>query len=245
MEYFCNQGEGIWTLSDEELTALASRELSGLGLAAQEDIIDSYVVRQPNAYPVYNDNYTSHLKVIREYLGTTENLQTVGRNGMHRYNNMDHSMQTGKLAVENLFGANHNLWEVNEEEEYLEEVTQDDALERFGKEIIPRAFARMDKLAFASAIGTTFGLLFFALTLWTIIKHNNGQASYIQLLSQYFIGYTVSLKGAFMALVYGSSWGFLIGWLFAYLRNLILAYYIYSIEKTAELLTVQDFLDHF
>jgi hypothetical protein len=103
----------------------------------------------------------------------------------------------------------------------------------------------MDKLAFASAIGTTFGLLFFALTLWTIIKHNNGQASYIQLLSQYFIGYTVSLKGAFMALVYGSSWGFLIGWLFAYLRNLILAYYIYSIEKTAELLTVQDFLDHF
>jgi protoporphyrinogen oxidase len=245
MEYFCNQGEGIWTLSDEELTALASRELSGLGLAAQEDIIDSYVVRQPNAYPVYNENYTSHLKVIREYLGTIENLQTVGRNGMHRYNNMDHSMQTGKLAVENLFGAKHNLWEVNEEGEYLEEVTRDDALERFREKIVSGAFARMDKLAFASAVGTAFGLLFFAATIWAITQISNGQASYLLLLSQYFVGYTVSLKGAFIACAYGLSWGFLLGWLFAYLRNLMLALYIYRVRKATELLTVQDFLDHF
>ena len=245
MEYFCEQGDEIWTMSNEELTSLASQELSGLGLAEKEDLIDSYVVRQPNAYPVYNENYSAQLKVIREYLGTIENLQTVGRNGMHRYNNMDHSMQTGKLAVENVFGANHNLWEVNEEEEYLEEVTQDDSLESLSEKIVLGSFARIDKLAFASAVGTAFGLLFFALTLWTIIKNNNGQGSYIQLLNQYFIGYTVSVKGAFLALVYGSLWGFLIGWLFAYLRNLILAYYIYSIKKTAEFFSVQDFLDHF
>jgi protoporphyrinogen oxidase len=245
MEYFCNQGEGIWTLSEEELATLASRELSELGLAAQEDIIDSYVVRQPNAYPVYNDNYGSHLKVIREYLETIEDLQTVGRNGMHRYNNMDHSMQTGKLAVENFFGAKHDLWEVNEEEEYLEEAARDDALQRFREKIVSGAFARMDKLAFASAVGTAFGLLFFAATIWAIIKSTHGQASYLLLLSQYFIGYTVSLKGAFIACAYGLSWGFLLGWLFAYLRNLMLAFYIYRLRKATELLTVQDFLDHF
>jgi hypothetical protein len=164
---------------------------------------------------------------------------------MHRYNNMDHSMQTGKLAVENLFGAKHNLWEVNEEGEYLEEVTRDDALERFREKIVSGAFARMDKLAFASAVGTAFGLLFFAATIWAITQISNGQASYLLLLSQYFVGYTVSLKGAFIACAYGLSWGFLLGWLFAYLRNLMLALYIYRVRKATELLTVQDFLDHF
>jgi hypothetical protein len=103
----------------------------------------------------------------------------------------------------------------------------------------------MDKLAFASAVGTAFGLLFFAATIWAITQISNGQASYLLLLSQYFVGYTVSLKGAFIACAYGLSWGFLLGWLFAYLRNLMLALYIYRVRKATELLTVQDFLDHF
>jgi protoporphyrinogen oxidase len=245
MEYFCTQNDEIWSLSDTELTVLASRELSELGLAATEDVIDSYVIRQPNAYPVYNNNYSSHLKVIREYLETIDNLQTVGRSGMHRYNNMDHSMQTGKLAAQNILGTNHNLWEVNEDQEYLEEDAKNGVFERIREKIIARTFARMDKLAFASAVGSVAGLLFFVATIWSIIKGGDVLASNLRLLGQYFLGYTVSVQGAFIAFAYASLWGFLLGWLFAYLRNFFLAYYIYRIRKSTEFLTLRDFLDHF
>lgn len=85
-----------------------------------DDIEDSFVVRQPNAYPIYDHSYKKHLDIIRDFLGTIDNLQTIGRNGMHRYNNMDHSMLTGMLAVENIFGENHDLWDVNVDREYLE-----------------------------------------------------------------------------------------------------------------------------
>jgi hypothetical protein len=219
--------------------------LSELGLAATEDVIDSYVMRQPNAYPVYNNNYSSHLEVIRKYLETIDNLQTVGRNGMHRYNNMDHSMQTGKLAAQNILGTNHNLWEVNEDQEYLEEDAKNGVFERIREKIIARTFARMDKLAFASAVGSVAGLLFFVATIWSIIKGGDVLASNLRLLGQYFLGYTVSVQGAFIAFAYASLWGFLFGWLFAYLRNFFLAYYIYRIRKSTEFLTLRDFLDHF
>jgi protoporphyrinogen oxidase len=245
MEYFCTQGDEIWTLSDKELRDLASRELSELGLATEKDVIDSYVVRQPNAYPVYDENYRSHLNVIREYLETIENLQTIGRNGMHRYNNMDHSMQTGKLAAKNILAANYDLWEVNEEQEYLEEDKKDKALERINETIITRSFDRMDKLAFASALGLSSGLFFFFLTIWTVIKGGDAAVQSLSLLGQYFVGYTVSSKGAFTAFGYASFWGFLFGWLFAYIRNFLLACYVYRIKKKTELLNLQDFLDHF
>ena len=92
MEYFCTEGDEIWTMSDAELTGMGSRELSQLGLAEVDDVMDSFVVRQPKAYPVYDNEYREHLGVIRGFLGSIGNLQTIGRNGMHRYNNMDHSM---------------------------------------------------------------------------------------------------------------------------------------------------------
>jgi len=122
MEYFCTQGDETWTIPDAYFIALASRELAQLGLVEAADVVDGFVVRQPNAYPVYDKAYSIHLKVIRDYLRTTDNLQTIGRNGMHRYNNMDHSMLTGFLAAQNIIGAHHDLWQVNEEEAYLEEV---------------------------------------------------------------------------------------------------------------------------
>lgn len=81
---------------------------------------EGVVYRQRKAYPVYDGDYRSHLEVIRGFLGTIGNLQTIGRNGMHRYNNQDHSMLTGLLAVRNLGGENHDLWEINGEEKYLE-----------------------------------------------------------------------------------------------------------------------------
>jgi len=169
-----------------------------------------------------------------------DNLHTVGRNGMHRYNNMDHSMHTGMLAVQNTLGAHHVLWEVNEGEEYLEGDKKTKAGQLVPEEVLIRTFARMDKLAFATAIGSVSGLLFFIATIWLIIKDGDVVGPNLKLLGQYFIGYTVTVKGAFIAFGYSFAWSFLFGWLFAYVRNLFLALYIYRVKKKAELLS----LDH-
>jgi protoporphyrinogen oxidase len=120
MEYFCDEGDELWQMPDNELIALAERELVKLGLARMDDIKDGVVVRQPKAYPIYDGAYRSNLETVRRFLETLENLQTVGRNGMHRYNNMDHSMLTGMLAVRNLLGQGHDLWAVNVEQVYHE-----------------------------------------------------------------------------------------------------------------------------
>lgn len=123
MEYFCTEGDGLWTMSDTELLDLASSELVSLGLAKAEDVEDGAIIRQPKAYPVYDHEYRKHLQVIQNFLATFDNLQTTGRNGMHRYNNQDHSMLTGMLAVRNLLGEKHDLWDVNTERSYHEEFT--------------------------------------------------------------------------------------------------------------------------
>ena len=126
MEYFCNQGDDIWNMSEEELINLATQELEKLGLAKASAVEDGTVLRQLKAYPVYDRDYNQHLQVIRNYLSTFENLQTIGRNGMHRYNNQDHSMLTGLLAAKNILGEQHNLWEVNTERSYYEEFTKEE-----------------------------------------------------------------------------------------------------------------------
>jgi protoporphyrinogen oxidase len=126
LEYFCSEGDEIWTMSDTELLDLATRELASLGLAEASSVEDGTILRQPKAYPVYDRDYRKHLQVIQNYLETFENLQTVGRNGMHRYNNQDHSMLTAMLAVKNLLGENHDLWEVNVERSYHEEFTNEE-----------------------------------------------------------------------------------------------------------------------
>jgi protoporphyrinogen oxidase len=121
MEYFCSEGDGMWESKDEELVALASRELEALGLSRGARVIDGTVVRMPKAYPVYNAAYRGHLETIRSFVDGIPNLHTIGRNGMHKYNNQDHSMYTAMLAVANLEGATHDLWAVNSDFEYHEE----------------------------------------------------------------------------------------------------------------------------
>lgn len=124
MEYFCSQGDPLWEMAESELIELASREAIALGLGVREgDVEDGVVIRQRKAYPVYDAEYRQHLQVIQDYLETFDNLQTVGRNGMHRYNNQDHSMLTAMLAVRNIFGEKHDLWAVNTERSYHEEFT--------------------------------------------------------------------------------------------------------------------------
>ncbi len=121
MEYFCFKGDNLWESSDAELIELATREFEALGLAPNATVVDGAVVRMPKAYPIYDATYRENLGVIREYIDPITNLHTVGRNGMHKYNNQDHSMYTAMLAIENMRGADHDLWEVNTELEYHEE----------------------------------------------------------------------------------------------------------------------------
>ena len=127
MEYFCSEGDNLWEMDDGDLIKLAKREIEALGLAQAADVSDGTVIRQKKAYPVYDETYRTHLAVIQEYLAGFENLQAVGRNGMHRYNNQDHSMLTGLLAARNVLGEEHNLWAVNTERSYHEEFTIEEA----------------------------------------------------------------------------------------------------------------------
>jgi protoporphyrinogen oxidase len=136
LEYFCFEGDGLWSSSDDELVRLARGELERLGICGAREVYDGVVVRQAKAYPVYDGAYQEHMAVIREHLLELPNLQLVGRNGMHRYNNQDHSMMTGILAARNVALDEHfDLWNVNGDAEYLEEGVEDRDL---GGRLVPR-----------------------------------------------------------------------------------------------------------
>jgi protoporphyrinogen oxidase len=123
LEYFCTEGDSLWTMADADLIALGKQELERIGLARAADIADGCVFRVPKSYPIYDANYRQHLATLREYVDSLENAQTIGRNGLHRYNNQDHAMLTGVLAVRNLMlGQQNDLWSVNTDQEYHEEV---------------------------------------------------------------------------------------------------------------------------
>jgi len=126
LEYFCFEGDSLWTMSDEDLIALGTKELGMLELVDPNDVEDGAVVRMPKAYPVYDSKYADALVIIRKFLDGLNNLHLVGRNGMHKYNNQDHSMLTAMLTVKNIMGANYNVWDVNVEQEYHEEIIDED-----------------------------------------------------------------------------------------------------------------------
>lgn len=125
VEYFCTVGDEIWSMPDRDLIELAKREVEIIGLTRQVDVEGGTVIREPQAYPVYDSNYRKNLDTIKTFLSAFDNLQTVGRNGLHRYNNQDHAMLTAMLAVKNILGGSHDLWSVNTEEEYHEEIRDD------------------------------------------------------------------------------------------------------------------------
>lgn len=125
LEYFVNEGDDLWEMSDESLIEYAKKEISLIQLVPSDQVIKGYVVRMPKAYPVYDQDYLTSLSKIRDWLkAELPNVIPIGRNGMHRYNNQDHSMMTAVLAAENVaVGSTHNLWEVNVESEYHESYT--------------------------------------------------------------------------------------------------------------------------
>jgi protoporphyrinogen oxidase len=126
LEYFCFEGDGLWSMPDADLVELGKRELAGLGLAKMAQFREGTVVRVEKAYPIYDPGYQGNVAAIRDALAGIANLHVVGRNGMHKYNNQDHSMMTAILAVRNLGGEHYNLWNVNTDAEYHEETKTTD-----------------------------------------------------------------------------------------------------------------------
>jgi hypothetical protein len=123
LEYFCFEGDGLWTATDEQLIALAKRELAAIGLASEDEVRDGCVVRQKKAYPVYDEDYKAHIETIRDDIAAHyPTLHLVGRNGMHKYNNQDHAMMTAMLTVRNILAGEpvYDVWNVNEDAEYHE-----------------------------------------------------------------------------------------------------------------------------
>lgn len=145
LEYFCFEGDGLWSAKDEELIELAKRELSQIGLAAPADVVDGCVVRQAKAYPVYDDDYALNVQAVREELETRfPTLHLVGRNGMHKYNNQDHAMMTAMLCTENILAGKrvYDLWQVNQDAEYHESGNAGEKVAASGLRLVPTALRK-------------------------------------------------------------------------------------------------------
>ena len=144
LEYFCFEGDGLWTASDAELIALASRELAVIGLVEPDQVKDGCVVRQSKAYPVYDEGYKANVEAIRSELAKKyPTLHLVGRNGMHKYNNQDHAMMTSMLTVKNIL-ANaplYDAWNVNEDAEYHEADKAEVEATLKSERLVPRRIA--------------------------------------------------------------------------------------------------------
>lgn len=239
LEYFCTEGDALWTTPDEELIELGRRELEYLGLARYEDIEDGCVFRVAKSYPIYDSDYREHLARVRSFVDSLENFQTIGRNGLHRYNNQDHAMVTGLQAVRNLlFGEHNDLWSVNTDQEYHEQIEVIEAA-------MSQAFRRLDRWSLGVALGTVAGLMLFSATLFLTIKGGEVVGPNLQLLNQFLPGYTVTAWGSLVGLAYGFLLGFIVGWLFAFLRNASVFLSVALIRRGAEFQALRRVLEYF
>ena len=125
LEYFVNIGDELWSMEDEKLIALATDELEKLSLIKKDSSLEGYVVRMPKAYPVYDLNYSKNIENIADWLSKEhKGIHPIGRNGMHRYNNQDHSMMTAVKSVRNIvLNEVNDIWKINVEEDYHEEIS--------------------------------------------------------------------------------------------------------------------------
>lgn len=120
LEYFCFESDDIWEKDDKDLIELGIKEAVKINFASRNQILDGFVVRSPKTYPIYDRGYQERVEIIKNYLSTIENLQTMGRNGLHRYNNQDHSMLSAVMAVGNILGEEYSVWDINVDDEYHE-----------------------------------------------------------------------------------------------------------------------------
>jgi protoporphyrinogen oxidase len=237
LEYFCTEGDSLWQMPDEELVALATREVAAIGLARADEVEEGYVVRVRKAYPVYDSAYREQLDVLRSFLAGFTNLQTIGRNGLHRYDNQDHAMLTGMLAVRNVaLGERNDVWGVNADPDYQEEIRIETALEQ--------VFAKLDRFAFGVAVGTVAAALLCLASVFLVLKGGPVVGPNLKLLAQYFPGYEASPRGALLGLLYGLVGGFALGWMFALTRNAAAFFSLALIRRRAESRLLRRILDY-
>jgi len=215
LEYFCTENDSLWNMPDADLVELAKRELEHIGLARAADVEAGCVFRNDKAYPVYDAGYRDCLATVRAFVDGLENLQTIGRNGLHRYNNQDHAMLTGMLAARNLLLDQRNdLWSVNTEQEFHEQLLADadvtpEYLARILEFGLTKVFVKLDRVALGLSVGTASGLVLFLATLFVTLGGGPLVRPILGLLGQYFPGYSVTAAGPIVGLAYGfvvGSW---------------------------------------
>jgi hypothetical protein len=264
LEYFLWDKDAEWHHSNDQLVEMGIRECAQIGLIEPTEVEDGTVVRMKKAYPVYDHAYQDNLNIVREYLATITNLQTVGRNGQHRYNNQDHSMLTGVYAARNIVGADYDIWSVNVEKDYHEEaktsttygsavagVTGDrlvpvpigQADEISPDELVEAAFASLDPVALGSAVGIVGGLTVFLATVLLLLKGGDVIGPNLSLVGQYFLGFKVSWRGAWIGLVEAGLVGFVLGYTGARLRNWGITAYASLIRRRAEAVQRRNMLE--
>jgi hypothetical protein len=262
LEYFVKEGDEIWSADDHTLLALGMQECAAIGLVDPLEVSGGTVVRVPKAYPVYPPDYQQDLAVLRDWLDGFENLYCIGRNGQHRYNNQDHSMVTAMLAVENIAGASHDIWNVNVEADYHEEivgvekvVAKQGRVARGGDPAIPQraefdleaalrsVFARYDVKALGVATGSVLGLTLFCATAFLLLRGGEVVGPNLSLLGNYFFGYQVSWPGALLGLVEGALGGFAFGCFLAYHINVVVGWHERRLLRQIELRQGGDILE--
>jgi hypothetical protein len=248
LEYFCNEGDKLWNMADADLIEFGKRELEHIGLASAADIEDGCVFRVPKAYPIYDSQYRDYLTIVKTFVGSLKNCQTIGRNGLHRYNNQDHAMVTGMVSVRNImFGEKNDLWSINTDQEYLEEMLDENDLEpalETVKEALAQAFPKLDRVALGLSVGTASGILLFLATLALVLKGGGLVGPNLQLLENYFPGYTVTPFGSLLGLTYGFASGFIGGWGFAFFRNVGVFLYSALMQQRAERMLLRKLLEY-
>jgi hypothetical protein len=246
LEYFVQEGDDLWRASDEALIELARRECAQLGLVDARHVVDGAVVRVPKAYPVYDGGYRDALDAVRAYLDGFANLQLIGRNGQHRYNNQDHSMVTALHAVRNLADARYDVWDVNVEQDYHETVrapapgagdrlAPGAAVRGVDEEMVRAAFARYDPLALGGALGVVAAAALFLATAIPLLRGADHVAPELSLLGQYLLGYRPSWSGAGLGLAGGGILGFLFGWVLARTINAVIGWHESFYRREVEL----------
>ena len=248
LEYFLWEHDPEWSWPDERLIARGVSDCTRIGIIDPAEVEDGTVVRVPKAYPVYDQNYREHLATVRSHLERFANLQLIGRNGQHRYNNQDHSMLAGVYAAHNLNGAQRDVWSVNTEAAYHEEgsvpnPTPDERLVPLSIQttgaaalsadrVIQRAFARLDPIALGAAFAFVAGMGLFMTTALLLLKGEPTLAP--TLLGQYLLGFNLTLKGALIGLLEIGAGGFALGYATAKLRNQALDTYATRLQRRAD-----------
>ena len=261
LEYFLWDKDEEWSWPEERLIDLGIRECAQVGLIDRREVKDGTVVRMEKAYPVYDQNYQESVKTVRQYLEALSNFQTIGRNGLHRYNNQDHSMLTGVYAARNIAGERHDVWAVNTEKEYHEEgrvaqlnagdrlvpipvaVTVGETMGEPEDEVIEAAFARLDPLALGVAVGVVSGLGIFIATAILLVRGGPVVGPMLSLLRYYVFGFEVTWTGAFVGFGEVGLWGFGLGYLSASVRNRGLKAYAQFMRWRGEAETRRNLLD--